>query len=154
MYFYFYIQLQLSVIFQPEVETLSGLILWNIIESLNFFLEIQETDLFFKRKKIFVWTLLIRKTTQLMPFALTNLTYLAHLTYLRNLTSISHFTHLTCLMWMMWSGASVAYTAPMPEDLGSILTQTQMALLDLPSPFFQTTDLKMISLICNIVMSS
>ena len=45
-------------------------------------------------------------------------------------------------------------TAPVQEDLGSILIQTQMALLDLSSPFFQTTDLKMISLFCNIVMSS
>ena len=54
----------------------------------------------------------------------------------------------------MWSGASVAHMTPVQEDLGSILTQTQMALLDLPSPFFQTTDLKTISLICNIVMSS
>jgi len=40
----------------------------------------------------------------------------------------------------MWSGASVAYTALVLEDLGSIITQTQIALLDLPSPFFQTTD--------------
>jgi hypothetical protein len=38
----------------------------------------------------------------------------------------------------MWSSA---HMAAMQEDLGSILTQTQMALLDLPSPFFQTTDL-------------
>jgi hypothetical protein len=45
-------------------------------------------------------------------------------------------------------------TAPVQEDLGSILIQTQMALLHLSSPFFQTTDLKMILLICNIVMSS
>ncbi len=51
----------------------------------------------------------------------------------------------------MWSGASVAHMAPVQEDLGSILKQTQMAL---KSPFFQTTDLKTISLICNIVMSS
>ncbi len=42
----------------------------------------------------------------------------------------------------MWSGASVAHTPPVQEDLGPILTQTQMALLDLSSPFFQTTDLK------------
>jgi hypothetical protein len=54
----------------------------------------------------------------------------------------------------MWSGASVAHTAQVQEDLGSILTQTQMALKELSSPFFQTTDLKMISLICYIVMSS
>jgi hypothetical protein len=40
------------------------------------------------------------------------------------------------------------------EDLGLILAQTQMALLEFSSPFFQTLDLKMISLICNIVMSS
>ena len=56
-------------------------------------------------------------------------------------------------MWL-WSGALVAHTALVQEDLGLILTQTQMALLDLSSPFFQTTDLKTISLICNIVMSS
>ncbi len=40
------------------------------------------------------------------------------------------------------------------EDLGLILAQTQMALLEFSSPFFQTLDLKMISLICNIVISS
>jgi hypothetical protein len=56
-------------------------------------------------------------------------------------------------VWM-WSGASVAHMAPEQEDLGLILTQTQMALKDLSSPFFQTTDLKTISLICYIVMSS
>ncbi len=42
----------------------------------------------------------------------------------------------------MWSGASVAHTAPVQEDLGSILTQTQMALLHLSAPIFQTTDFK------------
>jgi hypothetical protein len=31
----------------------------------------------------------------------------------------------------MWSGASVAHKAPVQEDLGLILTLTQMALLDL-----------------------
>jgi hypothetical protein len=54
----------------------------------------------------------------------------------------------------MWCGASVAHTAPVQEALGLILTQTQMALSDVSSPFFQTTDLRTISLICNIVMSS
>jgi hypothetical protein len=53
----------------------------------------------------------------------------------------------------MWSGALVAHAVPVQEDLGSILTQTQIALMDLSSPFFQTTDLKTISLICIIVMS-
>ncbi len=43
----------------------------------------------------------------------------------------------------MWSGASVAH-----------LTQTQMALSDLSYPFFQTTDLKTISLICNIEINN
>jgi hypothetical protein len=47
----------------------------------------------------------------------------------------------------LWSGASVANTALVQEDLGSILTQTQIALLDLSSPFFQTTDFKTISFI-------
>jgi hypothetical protein len=65
----------------------------------------------------------------------------------------NRYVSMNKVSWM-WSGASVAHTAPVPKDLGSILTQTQMALLDLPSPFFQTTDLKTISLICNIVMSS
>jgi hypothetical protein len=41
-------------------------------------------------------------------------------------------------LWM-WSGALVAHKTAMQEDLGSILTQTQMALMDLSSPFFQTT---------------
>jgi hypothetical protein len=54
----------------------------------------------------------------------------------------------------MWNGESGAHTAPVQEDLGLILTQTQMALLDLSSPFFKTTDLKTISLIYNMVMSS
>jgi hypothetical protein len=54
----------------------------------------------------------------------------------------------------MWCGASVAHTAPVQEALGLILTQTPMALSDVSSPFFQTTDLRTISLICNIVMSS
>ncbi len=62
----------------------------------------------------------------------------------------------------MWSGASVAHTTPescvlpMREDLGSILTQTQNGIVmeKLSSPFFQTTDLKTISFICYIVMSS
>jgi hypothetical protein len=38
--------------------------------------------------------------------------------------------------------------------VGSILSQTQMALSDLSSPFFQTKDLKTIELICNIGVSS
>jgi hypothetical protein len=50
----------------------------------------------------------------------------------------------------MWSGASVAHKTQVREDLGSFLTQTQMALLDLSSPFSQTTDLKTNSLICNL----
>jgi len=54
----------------------------------------------------------------------------------------------------MWSGTLVAHMTPVQEDLGPILTQTQMTLLHLSSPFFQTTDLKTISLIFNIVMSS
>jgi hypothetical protein len=54
----------------------------------------------------------------------------------------------------MWSVASAAHTAPLQVDLGSILTQTQIALLVLSSPFFQPTDLKMILFICNIVMFS
>jgi len=56
----------------------------------------------------------------------------------------------------MWSGASVAHTTPVREDLGSILTQTQdgISVEKLSSPFFQTTDLKTISFICYIVMSS
>jgi hypothetical protein len=45
----------------------------------------------------------------------------------------------------MWSGALVAHMALVHEDLGSILTQTQMALSDLSSPFFQKTDLTTIS---------
>ncbi len=52
------------------------------------------------------------------------------------------------------NSTSVAHTAPVQENLGSILTQTQMALFDLSFSFFQTTDWNMISLICNIVMSS
>ncbi len=36
----------------------------------------------------------------------------------------------------MWSGVSVAHTPPVQEDLGLILTQIQMALSDLSSPFF------------------
>jgi len=50
----------------------------------------------------------------------------------------------------MWSGASVAHTTPVREDLGSILNLTHMALMDLSSPFFQTTDLKTNSLTCNL----
>ncbi len=44
----------------------------------------------------------------------------------------------------------------MREDLGSILTQTQDGILmeKLSSPFLQTTDLKTITFICYIVMSS
>jgi hypothetical protein len=79
------------------------------------------------------------------------------MTFEQRLIDLGQFVHLLdyrlSAQWM-WSGASVAHTAPVLEDLGSILTQTQMALLDLPSPFLQTTDLKTISLICNIVMSS
>jgi hypothetical protein len=51
-------------------------------------------------------------------------------------------------------GAFVAHMALLQGDLGSILTQTQMLLSDLSSPFLQTTDLKTITLICNTVMSS
>jgi hypothetical protein len=51
----------------------------------------------------------------------------------------------------MWSGALVAHMAPVQEDLGLILTQTQMALSDLSSRFFLTTDLKMISLLNEVV---
>ena len=47
----------------------------------------------------------------------------------------------------MWSGASVAHTTPVQEDLGLILTQTQIALSDLSSRFFLT---KTIPLSCNI----
>ncbi len=56
----------------------------------------------------------------------------------------------------MWSGASVAHTTPVREDLDSILKQTQDGILmeKLSSLFFQTTDLKTISFICDIVMSS
>jgi hypothetical protein len=51
----------------------------------------------------------------------------------------------------MWSDASVTHKTPNArDDLGSILTQTQMALLDLSSPFFQTTDLKTNSLTFNL----
>ncbi len=57
---------------------------------------------------------------------------------------------------MMWSGASVAHTTPVRKDLGSILTQTQDGILieKLSSPFFQTTYLKTISFICDIVILS
>ncbi len=56
----------------------------------------------------------------------------------------------------MWSGALVAHTTPVQEDLDSILTQTRDGILTekLLSLSFQTTDLKTISFICNIVMSN
>jgi hypothetical protein len=51
----------------------------------------------------------------------------------------------------MWSGASVAHTTPVQEDLGSILHTTILRryFWKLSSPFFQTTDLKMIHKLVN-----
>jgi hypothetical protein len=49
----------------------------------------------------------------------------------------------------------VAQTTPVQEDLGSILHPNQgWHFRKLSSPFLQTTDLKTISFICYIVMSS
>jgi hypothetical protein len=42
----------------------------------------------------------------------------------------------------MWSGALVAHTARMQEDLGSILTLTQMALVGVVLEIFSTSYLK------------
>ena len=54
----------------------------------------------------------------------------------------------------MWSGASVVHKTLMLEDLGLILTQTQDGILmeKLSSPVFQTTDLKNILFVYNIVI--
>ncbi len=52
----------------------------------------------------------------------------------------------------MWSGASVAHTSPVREDLGSILQPTQTAFSQAFISFLSNNVLKTKSLICEIVM--
>jgi hypothetical protein len=52
------------------------------------------------------------------------------------------FLFFASTRWFMWSGALVAHTARMQEDLGSILTLTQMALVGVVLEIFSTSYLK------------
>ncbi len=55
---------------------------------------------------------------------------------------------------LSWSQSDHINQFSLNNNVGLILTQTQMALSDLSSPFFQITDLKTIALFCNILIPS